>query len=127
MLTDDFDVPLGVVELDVVGHAGQIGSNNVAPDVQTGMTLAVVDHLIKAFVEMWRHLNDKITNNRFKYTFFLKQEAHQLVGLGKTQRHSTLTPWQTTNVSLLAILREIVTELCASMPAAIILRTFAYA
>ena len=51
-----------------------------------------------------------------------KQELHQLVGLGKTPCHSTLQSQQTfsqilTSVLLLVILRQKVTELCASMPA----------
>ena len=37
-----------------------------------------------------------------------EQEAHQLVGLGKTPRHSTLKSGRTFNVSVLVILRQTV-------------------
>ena len=56
---------------------------------------------------------------------YLKQEAHQSVGLGKTPRHSTLQYRQTFKFSVasLVILRQDVTELCASMPAAPVLHS----
>ena len=53
-----------------------------------------------------------------------QQEAHQLVGLGKTPHHSTLKSRQTFNVLSLVTLRQTVTELFDSLAAASVLRAF---